>query len=296
MRRRSPPESAIDGRLAQPRDVEFLEQLVELGLALLLVRLDHFEHRADVVLDVEPAEDRGLLRQIADAEARALIHRQVRDVVAVELDAAVVGLDQPGDHVEHRGLAGAVRPEQADRLAAPHVQAHALHDLAAAEAFLDAVDRERTGCADDRREPPARAATAGTRARADATARCLRRPLEHGAAAARSLVAVEAVRRSGSKRIAPQVGRRDRLPVEVALCRCGRSAARTTRLPLPSDMRSVVVKFIFSVWPLAIGSATGPRSMRQSDGCDAGGRGRSAPEWLENIQHAASRLPKNPQP
>ena len=66
----------------------------------------------------------------------------VRDVVAVELDAAAVGLDQPGDHVEHRGLAGAVRPEQADRLAAPHVEARALHHLAAAEALLHRMGGE----------------------------------------------------------------------------------------------------------------------------------------------------------
>ncbi len=115
---------------------------VEIGLAPAPARLDHLEHGADVVLDVEAAEDRGFLRQIADAEAGALIHRQRRDVVAVELDAAAIGRDQAGDHVEHGGLAGAVGPEQADRLAAPHIEADALHHLAADEALLDAVRRE----------------------------------------------------------------------------------------------------------------------------------------------------------
>src|SRR5262245_13543463 len=125
------------GRLAHARDVEFLEQGIELALALAAIRLDHFEHRADVVLDVETAEDRGLLRQIADAEPRALVHRQTRDVVAFELDAATVGLDEPGDHVEHRGLAGAVRAEESYCLAAAHVEACALDYLAAPEGFLD---------------------------------------------------------------------------------------------------------------------------------------------------------------
>ena len=64
------------------------------------------------------------------------------DVVAVEVDAATVGLDEAGDHVEHRGLAGAVGTEQADRLAAPDIEADASHDLAAGKALLDAVDRE----------------------------------------------------------------------------------------------------------------------------------------------------------
>ena len=75
----APPLAAgqRDGRrLAQPRDVEFLQQAVEFGFAPALVRLDHFEHGADVLLDIEAAEDRGLLRQIADAEPRALIHGQ----------------------------------------------------------------------------------------------------------------------------------------------------------------------------------------------------------------------------
>ncbi|MBN9003344.1 MAG: LPS export ABC transporter ATP-binding protein [Rhizobiales bacterium] len=53
------------------------------------------------------------------------MHRQLGDVVAVEFDLAAIGLDQAGDHVEHRGLAGAVRPEQAHRLAAPQVQPQA---------------------------------------------------------------------------------------------------------------------------------------------------------------------------
>src|SRR5262249_21059545 len=124
-------------RLAQPRDVELLEQRIEVILAPLAAGLDHLEHGADVVLDVEAAEDRRFLRQIADAETGALIHRQRRHVGAAEAAAAAVGGDQPGDHVEHRGLAGAVRAEQTDRLAAAHVEAHALDDLAADEAALD---------------------------------------------------------------------------------------------------------------------------------------------------------------
>ena len=109
---------------------------------VLRLGLDHFEHGADVLLDGQAAKDRGFLRQIADAEPRAPVHRQPRDVVAVELDAAAVGLDQPGDHVEHRGLAGAVRPEQADRLAAPDIDADAAHHLPRAETFFDAVHGE----------------------------------------------------------------------------------------------------------------------------------------------------------
>src|SRR5688572_20298627 len=112
--------------------------------SLSFVRLDDLENRADIVLDGEAAEDRGLLRQIADPQPRPLIHRQRRDIEAVEIDTAAIRLDQPGDHVEHRRLAGAVRAEQADRLAAPHVEAHALDHFAATEALLDPVDGEKS--------------------------------------------------------------------------------------------------------------------------------------------------------
>ncbi len=67
----------------------------EIVLAAALVRLDHLEHGANVFLDGEAAKDRSLLRQIADAEPRALVHRQRGDVVTVEFDAAAVGAISP---------------------------------------------------------------------------------------------------------------------------------------------------------------------------------------------------------
>jgi hypothetical protein len=119
------------------------------ALALLAAGLDHFEHGADVLLDGEAAKDRGFLRQVADTEPRALIHRQLRHIMAVELDRAAIRLDQASDHVEHRGLAGAVRTEQADRLAAPDIDADAAHDLPRAKALLHAMHREEAGSLDE---------------------------------------------------------------------------------------------------------------------------------------------------
>src|SRR4051794_23779301 len=129
------------GRFSQPRDVEFIEQRIEFGLALLPAGLDDLEHGANILFDGEAAKDRGFLRQITDAEPRALIHRQPGHVVAVQLDGTAIRLDQPGDHVEHRGLAGAVRTEQADGLASADIDADAAHDLAGAETLLHAVHR-----------------------------------------------------------------------------------------------------------------------------------------------------------
>ena len=52
------------------------------------------------------------------------------DIVAVDLDRALVDRHQPGDHVEAGRLAGAVRAEQADGLAGAHAQRHAVDDRA----------------------------------------------------------------------------------------------------------------------------------------------------------------------
>src|SRR5439155_5067012 len=133
------------------------------GVALLAVGLDDLKHGANVLLDGEAAEDRGFLRQIADAEPRALIHRQLGDVVAVEFDGAAIRLDQPGDHVEHRGLAGAVRAQQSDRLAAANIDADAAHHLAGAETVFHAVHSEEAGSLDQPRRFAAIGLGLGTR-------------------------------------------------------------------------------------------------------------------------------------
>ncbi len=46
----------------------------------------------------------------------------MRQILIVDKDPAGIGADQTDDHVEGRGLAGAVRPEQADHLAAVDAQ------------------------------------------------------------------------------------------------------------------------------------------------------------------------------
>jgi hypothetical protein len=56
--------------------VELVEQRIEVVLrARLRLFLDHFQNGADVVLDRQAAKDRGFLRQVADAEPGAAVHR-----------------------------------------------------------------------------------------------------------------------------------------------------------------------------------------------------------------------------
>jgi hypothetical protein len=65
------------------------------------------------------------------------------DILPVEQYGALVRSHQAGDHIEDRGLAGAVGAEQADRLAALQIQADILHHLARAIAFAEIEDFER---------------------------------------------------------------------------------------------------------------------------------------------------------
>jgi hypothetical protein len=69
------------------------------------------------------------------------------DVLAVQIDRAVVGGDQAGDHVEAGGLAGAVGAQQARDLAALQAQGDALDDRAVAERLADGVDEQAYGLA-----------------------------------------------------------------------------------------------------------------------------------------------------
>src|SRR5690606_36867174 len=67
--------------------------------------------------------------------ARALVHRQLRDIEVVEVHVAGIGLDETDDLVEGGRLAGAVRPEQPDDLALGYLEGYLVDDGAAAVAL-----------------------------------------------------------------------------------------------------------------------------------------------------------------
>ena len=56
---------------------------------------------------------------LEDEADPALARRHVRDVAAVERDAAVIDLGQARDHAQQRALAAAAGPEQHEELALP---------------------------------------------------------------------------------------------------------------------------------------------------------------------------------
>ena len=138
---------------AQPRQPEFVEQRFEPQRALGLVGHGKFEHAKDVLLDRHPAKDRGFLRQIAEAEDRAAIHRQSGDIVAVEHDAARIGLHQSHYRIEAGRLARAVRAEQPDHFALADRERNVGQHRPLVIGFRDRHDRQaiRDRCLGDRR-------------------------------------------------------------------------------------------------------------------------------------------------
>src|SRR5262249_18175655 len=91
----------------------------------------------------ELPEDGRLLRQIPDAPAGALVHRELGDVLAVQEHLPLVRMLEPDDHVEAGRLACAVRPEQTHHLAGAHLDADVLHHAAPAERLGEAVGAQQ---------------------------------------------------------------------------------------------------------------------------------------------------------
>ena len=120
------------GRFAQALDIEFLKQGFERLFALVTIGDRILKDSANIVFDIQPAKNRGFLREITNAKPCAAIHGQLRDFMPVKINAATIRSHKARDHIKNGGLARAIRPEQADRFTATHRQAHILHDLATA--------------------------------------------------------------------------------------------------------------------------------------------------------------------
>src|SRR5690606_21389447 len=125
------------GVAADVADLQFVQQRLELFLDLgfrqgLAVGVDlQFEHGADVLLDGQAPEYRGVLRQVRQAHARPLVDGHGGDRGVVDLDAARIGGHEADDHVEAGGLAGPVGAQQPHDLAADVRQRNILPDRAA---------------------------------------------------------------------------------------------------------------------------------------------------------------------
>src|SRR5262249_13802021 len=82
------------------------------------------------------------LKRAADAEAAAAFRRQMGDIDARKDDAPGVGRNRAAGDTEQRGLAGAVRPDDAERLALGDREVERARDHHGAEALGDFFEGE----------------------------------------------------------------------------------------------------------------------------------------------------------
>ena len=98
------------------------------------------ETEADVARDAEVREKGVVLEDHAEATA---LRRVARDVPAIDLDGAFIGVEQPGDAVERRGLAAPGGTEEADELAAGDLQVEVTDGRRVREMLRQIADTER---------------------------------------------------------------------------------------------------------------------------------------------------------
>lgn len=110
--------------LAHMRQVELRDELLQFLLLIVFAELGHLQDRLDVILYGHLAEDARFLRQVADTQLRAFVHRVVGDIFIVEEYLAGIGGDEPRRHVESGRLAGTVGSQQSDNLALLQTDAH----------------------------------------------------------------------------------------------------------------------------------------------------------------------------
>src|SRR5260221_2583186 len=106
--------------------------------ALAVLEVHHVGKGHEQVLQHGHAVERPRhLKAARDAEARALVRRQIGDFFSLENDFSALVAQQPRNAVDQRRLARAVRPDQAEALAGGDVDAHPGQRGEAAEMLRD---------------------------------------------------------------------------------------------------------------------------------------------------------------
>ena len=99
--------------------------------------------RHDVVERAHAAKQRDILERARDAADRRLMRAHFRARLALEQNAAVLRMIESVDHVEHRGLAGAVRADDGADFALADIERNIGERLHAAERQRNIFDRQQ---------------------------------------------------------------------------------------------------------------------------------------------------------
>ena len=116
------------------------QQFLATLAAVVGAHAPHPQRELDVLADGHVAEQRVVLEHEADA---ALTRRDVRDVVAVQRDAAVIDARQPGNRAQQGALAAAAGAEQHEELALADFQRDVVDDRQVLISFRDLIEGDR---------------------------------------------------------------------------------------------------------------------------------------------------------
>jgi hypothetical protein len=134
---------AAGGPIGLGREAALLDELDAARIDVALAAAAAEGRRHDQVLEHGHAVERlRNLKRAADAQAAAAFRRQMGDVDAGKDDAPGVGCDRTAGDAEQRGLAGAVRPDDAERLALGEREIERARDHDGAEALGDFFEGE----------------------------------------------------------------------------------------------------------------------------------------------------------
>ena len=96
----------------------------------------------EVLADAEVGEHSPTLGDGADSPAGSSVRGDRGDRVALEAHLAAARGERAGAHIEQRGLAAAIGPEERDHRSGRHLEAHAVHDLNRSVAGADVAELE----------------------------------------------------------------------------------------------------------------------------------------------------------
>ena len=145
------PGEVVGAAFGQVADLELLQDRGRALVDLLPWHVERLQDGDQVLLHRHLAEYRRLLRQVAQAAARAEVHRQAGHVLPAEQHPPGVRTHEADDAVERRGLAGAVRPEEPDHFPTLDVEGNVLDDGPPAVALGQPLNGEFSA---QRRERP----------------------------------------------------------------------------------------------------------------------------------------------
>ena len=121
-----PARKLVDAAALEAFQADDLQHFQHFGADLAFRRLFQPQAKGDVLEHIEMREQRVFLEHRVD---RALVGRQVGDVLAIKKDIARFWGDEPGDHAQGRGLAAARRAEEGHELLVVNVEGKPVQDF-----------------------------------------------------------------------------------------------------------------------------------------------------------------------